>query len=207
MNADTTAAGMGEPVPGAGQHHIPDRADARANRLRIIEAARAIFSEQGLDVEMRDIADRSGLGVGTLYRNFASKEDLVSAIVAGLLSEAILLVEGAAALADARASVEEFLVCSWEIADRNGDIVTILRRKSDSAPAEAAALTALVTRIVVRAVEDRVLRADVPVVFIVALLMALFDVYLDTRVELGSDAARRACSDAFRRAAFAAPAP
>jgi AcrR family transcriptional regulator len=55
------------------------RADARANRDQIIAAARAVFAEHGLDVPMKDIADRAGVGVGTLYRRFPDRESLVVA--------------------------------------------------------------------------------------------------------------------------------
>jgi AcrR family transcriptional regulator len=62
---------------------MPDtlRADARANRDLIIAAARAMFAEHGLDVPMKDIADRAGVGVGTLYRRFPDRESLIAATV------------------------------------------------------------------------------------------------------------------------------
>jgi AcrR family transcriptional regulator len=60
---------------------MPDtlRADARANRDHIIAAAQAMFAEHGLDVPMKDIADRAGVGVGTLYRRFPDRESLITA--------------------------------------------------------------------------------------------------------------------------------
>ncbi len=60
---------------------MPDtlRADARANRDLIIAAAQAMFAEHGLDVPMKDIADRAGVGVGTLYRRFPDRESLIAA--------------------------------------------------------------------------------------------------------------------------------
>ena len=59
----------------------PQRADARRNRERIVEAAMAVFSESGLDTQMDDLARRGGLGVGTLYRHFPTKDDLVRAVI------------------------------------------------------------------------------------------------------------------------------
>ncbi|MCF3961810.1 TetR/AcrR family transcriptional regulator [Streptomyces fuscigenes] len=53
------------------------RADARENRGRILEAARALFAERGLDVPMREVARRAGVGPATLYRRFPTKQDLV----------------------------------------------------------------------------------------------------------------------------------
>jgi AcrR family transcriptional regulator len=56
------------------------RADARRNRERILVAAREQFGEHGLDVQMEQIARAAGVGVGTVYRHFAAKEDLLQAL-------------------------------------------------------------------------------------------------------------------------------
>ena len=53
------------------------RADARDNRDRVLEAARALFAERGLDVPMREIARRARVGPATLYRRFPTKQALV----------------------------------------------------------------------------------------------------------------------------------
>ena len=60
-------------------HHL--RADARRNREAILRAAEAEFGAHGPDVAIDDIARRAGLGVGTLYRHFPTKEDLLGALV------------------------------------------------------------------------------------------------------------------------------
>lgn len=59
----------------------PLRADARRNRARILEAARAVFAVSGADAQMDAIAARAGVGVGTVYRHFPTKEVLVSELV------------------------------------------------------------------------------------------------------------------------------
>ena len=59
----------------------PLRADARRNREAILRAAEAEFGAHGPDVAIDDIARRAGLGVGTLYRHFPTKEDLLGALV------------------------------------------------------------------------------------------------------------------------------
>jgi AcrR family transcriptional regulator len=56
------------------------RADARRNRERILAAAREQFAEHGLDVHMEQIARAAGVGVGTVYRHFPAKEDLLQAL-------------------------------------------------------------------------------------------------------------------------------
>jgi AcrR family transcriptional regulator len=64
------------------------RADAARNRARLIEAATSLFREQGLEVGVGEIAKAAGVGRGTLFRNFASKEDLIAAVVAERMREA-----------------------------------------------------------------------------------------------------------------------
>ncbi|WP_307533530.1 TetR/AcrR family transcriptional regulator [Streptomyces sp. V3I8] len=61
----------------------PDlRSDARDNRERVLDAARTLFSARGLDVPMREIARRAGVGPATLYRRFPTKQILVTAVFA-----------------------------------------------------------------------------------------------------------------------------
>src|SRR3954454_21063847 len=65
----------------------PLRADAARNRTRVLDAARAAFAQQGLDVGVEEIARRAGVGKGTLYRRFPTKEALVQAIFDDILDE------------------------------------------------------------------------------------------------------------------------
>ena len=55
------------------------RVDAERNRQRIVAAARNAFAELGLDVSMEEIARRAGVGIGTLYRRYPTRPDLVAA--------------------------------------------------------------------------------------------------------------------------------
>src|SRR6185503_19902238 len=65
----------------------PLRADAARNRARVLDAARTAFAEAGLDVGVEEIARRAGVGKGTLYRRFPTKEALVRAIFEDILDE------------------------------------------------------------------------------------------------------------------------
>ena len=56
------------------------RADARRNREQIIEAARDLFIRVGTDVPMEEIAKTAGVGVGTLYRRFPDRDELIKAV-------------------------------------------------------------------------------------------------------------------------------
>jgi AcrR family transcriptional regulator len=75
----------------------PLRADAERNRRRVLEVAQEVFATEGLAVPIDEIARRAGLGVGTLYRHFPTKEALFAAIVVSRMEEII---------ADARAQLE-----------------------------------------------------------------------------------------------------
>jgi AcrR family transcriptional regulator len=65
------------------------RADAERNRKRLLAAAQALFRDRGLDVGVAEIAEAARVGRGTLFRNFASKEDLIAAIVVERMHEAV----------------------------------------------------------------------------------------------------------------------
>jgi len=68
-------------VPDTQQPRTPLRADARRNRERIVAAALALFAERGADVPMEEIARAAGVGVGTLYRRFSDRDQLIRAVI------------------------------------------------------------------------------------------------------------------------------
>ena len=74
----TTAAPCG--VDLCGDESRPLRADAQRNRVRLLEAAEAVFAAEGISVPVDLIAEKAGVGVGTLYRHFPTKEKLFEAI-------------------------------------------------------------------------------------------------------------------------------
>jgi AcrR family transcriptional regulator len=65
------------------------RADAERNRRRLLDAASAMFCERGVDIGVGEIAERAGVGRGTLFRNFPSKEHLIAAVVVERMNESI----------------------------------------------------------------------------------------------------------------------
>ncbi len=60
---------------------MTERADALANRSRILNAAREVFAEKSTEAQIGEIAARAEVGVGTIYRNFPTKDDLLVAVV------------------------------------------------------------------------------------------------------------------------------
>jgi AcrR family transcriptional regulator len=61
----------------------PHRADARRNFDALLAAARDAFAEQGSEASLEDIARRAGVGIGTLYRNFPTRQELLNAVYLG----------------------------------------------------------------------------------------------------------------------------
>lgn len=63
------------------ENERPLRADARRNHERILESAGLVFAEYGAEAQMDDVARRAGVGVGTVYRHFPTKEALMAELV------------------------------------------------------------------------------------------------------------------------------
>ena len=86
MSADVTSRSRraaGGKAPGGGEQpggSRKPRADARRNRDRLLEAAKAAFGELGPEASLDEIARRAGVGIGTLYRHFPTREAIVEAV-------------------------------------------------------------------------------------------------------------------------------
>ena len=87
----------------------PLRRDAERNRQRILEAAAEVFTERGLDVSLDEVARHAGVGVGTVYRRFRTKEDLVEALFMDRVEEVATLAEAAAEAADPWSGLVSFM--------------------------------------------------------------------------------------------------
>jgi AcrR family transcriptional regulator len=87
----------------------PLRRDAERNRQRILEAAREVFAEQGLSVTLDEIAQRAGVGVGTVYRRFPDKEVLIDALFEDRMTDFAALAEDCLCDADPWDGLVRFL--------------------------------------------------------------------------------------------------
>lgn len=117
-------ASYGTSAPLAGGKRL--RADARRNRQRVLEAAEAAFAAEGISVPIDEIARRAGVGPGTVYRHFPTKEALFAAIVLGridrLVEEARARLEGL----DPGAAFFDFLARLGEEGRAKRDLVEVL---------------------------------------------------------------------------------
>jgi len=74
----TAPAAVGPEAPGYARRRL--RADAQRNIDSLLEAAKVVFATSGVDAPAKEIADLAGVGVGTLYRHFPQRSDLVKAV-------------------------------------------------------------------------------------------------------------------------------
>jgi AcrR family transcriptional regulator len=141
----------------------PLRRDAQANRDRILAAARAAFAEEGFDVPVERIARRASVGMGTLYRHFATKEDLADAVLEDAFEAFIGAAEQALAVDDAWVGFTTFLEHVFALnAGNRGLKDMIAMREHGQARAEAMRrrIGPLVRRLIERAQEQGALRRD-----------------------------------------------
>jgi AcrR family transcriptional regulator len=87
----------------------PLRRDAERNRQQILLAARAAFAERGLEVTLDEIAQRAGVGVGTIYRRYANKDELIDELYEDIVAEIATVAEAALAQADPWKGLTDFL--------------------------------------------------------------------------------------------------
>jgi AcrR family transcriptional regulator len=164
----------------AGDRARPLRRDAERNRLRILDGARLAFRELGLDASVEQIAARAGVGVGTVYRRFPTKDELVHAIVA----EHVAMVERLALEALERPAPGEAL--RWFLHEMVGlqaanrglrDVALAHRRRARAIHEQAvparAAVRPHVERLLRRAQEAGEVRGDVVLEDVYLLLLSV----------------------------------
>lgn len=95
------------------------RKDAQRNRAALLTAARTAFAEEGLDATLEGIARRAGLAIGTLYRHFPTRMDLVAAVIADKKRAWIKAAQAAVAMEPAWDGLTFFLerVCELQAGD------------------------------------------------------------------------------------------
>jgi AcrR family transcriptional regulator len=134
------------------------RADAQRNLDRLLEAAGECFAERGIDCSVDEIARRAGVGHGTVFRRFPTKEALLLAVVVRRIEALTALAEEAADAPDVDAAFAGFVRSAAESYARDRGLVEGLDRCLDRP--ELAALIAVVDRLARRAHEAGVLRPE-----------------------------------------------
>ena len=151
------------------------RSDARRNHQRVVRAARQCMARNGLDAQMDDIARRAGVGVGTVYRHFKTKDELVEALATERFERLRELALEALAQDDPWESFEGFMRASARIQtdDRALSEVLTSRPETMGRAAEAAGIIDLVGQLIGRAQAAGVVREDAHAYDVPMLMCAL----------------------------------
>jgi AcrR family transcriptional regulator len=171
----------------------PLRSDAQRNRERILAAAREVFAERGVEATLDDIAHHAGVGVGTVYRRFADKDELIDALFHERIEEIVALAEEAAAVDDAWAGLVRFFEHGLELhaEDRGLREVAFDGRRGGERTAHARARIApILTGLLERARADGQVRADVDLSDLPLVQLMLFGL-IDATHDLAPDLWRR----------------
>jgi AcrR family transcriptional regulator len=138
------------------------RSDARRNRERLVASARELFATEGVEVAVEQITHHAGLGMGTLYRHFPTKDDLIDAVLEDAFAEIIRLARSAAAEEDAWAGLTGFLEQTLALHAQNRGLKDVLAARGHGAQRETmrTRVRSLVRELVERAQEQGTLRAD-----------------------------------------------
>jgi AcrR family transcriptional regulator len=181
---------------------LSERKDARANRERILLAAREEFARRGLSAEMKDIADRAGVGVGTLYRNFESREALIAAIITQTRLDLLARMREAVA-ADAPAEAFRAIIRAGAAVHMEfGALMEVAMAENVETPSETKAqFTALFDELLRRGKAAGVFRKDIDDAVLLAAIEAIFSSgkLLEIGVDRGSVAAADGFADLFLR--------
>ena len=93
----------------------PLRRDAERNRQRILDTAGQLFAERGLGVSLDEIARHAGVGVGTVYRRFPDKDQLIDALFEARIGEILAVATASLEISDPWEALVHFLERSMEL--------------------------------------------------------------------------------------------
>jgi AcrR family transcriptional regulator len=172
----------------------PLRRDAQRNRDAILATARQLFAEQGLEAPLEEVARRAGVGIGTLYRRFPTRVDLLDAVLAETVQAHVQAAEQALAIDDPWDGFAFYLEETGRLQAADRGLNDVMGMRFPRAPALEAAKTRLydlVVELVGRAQDSGQLRADVTAEDLV------FVTWANTRIQEATRAA--GAPDAWRR--------
>jgi AcrR family transcriptional regulator len=138
------------------------RADARRNREAVIAAAKRLFADQGLDAQMPEVAKAAKVGVGTVYRHFPTKDDLIAALVAERFERLAQKARESLDTEDPWEGIADFIRFSAQIQADDRGLCEVMGSRPDVMDAAAleVGLAELCERLVKRAQRSGQLRRD-----------------------------------------------
>ncbi|MCP2168723.1 TetR/AcrR family transcriptional regulator [Goodfellowiella coeruleoviolacea] len=143
----------------------PMRADARRNYQRLLDQARTAFAERGTDASLDEIARRAGVGIGTLYRHFPTRDALLEALLrerfTGLATLAEDLLTSATPRDALTAWLRAFITGASTYRGLTSTLMATLRDETSELHAACLAMRQAGERVLTRAQQDGQVRADV----------------------------------------------
>ena len=138
------------------------RADARRNRVAVIEASKRLFADQGLDAQMPDVAKAAKVGVGTVYRHFPTKDHLIAALARDRFERLAEKAREGIANDDPWEGLSEFIRYSAQIQADDRGLCEVMGSRPEvmDASARAVGLDELADELVKRAQRAGDLRKD-----------------------------------------------
>ena len=150
---------------------VAGRRDAVRNYHRILDAARDVLGESGADASMEEIAARAGVGVGTVYRRFASKDALIDELLRFALAEVLSSTDAALTRIDGYGLEDLLRAIGQSFADHARYAILLLQRRTDDAT--AARVRAAIDELTARAVAAGTVNSGITAGDIMALIWAM----------------------------------
>ena len=142
----------------------PRRADARRNRARVLAAAEELFAERGLKVQMAEVAAQAGVGVGTVCRNFPTKDALIAALLDDMVQSLLRVAEAALAEPDPEVGLWSYVEAMADLQARSRGLAeemsAHLNLTAEEYPAKAA-LRQAIADLLARAQAAGAIRGDI----------------------------------------------
>jgi AcrR family transcriptional regulator len=164
------------------------RTDALTNRARLLAVAQAVFVESGLDLEVNDVISRAQLGVGTFYRHFGNREDLLREIVTQTVKDAQAQIRQAIEpyADDPRAALQALVAAQLQVYQQYQPLFAAMRDRRLTKlfdPAQREALYALVLDpprwVIERGIQVGVFRQDLHLDLVAATIIGSFTSVFD----------------------------
>lgn len=162
----------------------PVRKDVARNRALLLKTADDLFATQGMDVTLKDVARHAGVGVGTVYRHFPTKDALVDALYSDRAEASVIAAQAAADEPDGWTGLVRFLEESMEMQARNSGLRDAMSAATPSSPAIVecrVSIGPLLEQIVTKAQDQGSLRPDVSASDITNVQLALAALMDSTR--------------------------
>ncbi|KOG60213.1 hypothetical protein ADK77_36445 [Streptomyces antibioticus] len=155
----------------------PMRSDAIRTRKLLMEAAATAFAEQGVEVSISEIAERAGIGKGTVFRHFSTKEDLLASIVSENQNTLVTIGERLAQTAAPAEALLEFMAAAIELQIRDRAFCQVAHGEARNHPDVRnglAALDAITTTLTDRARAHGAIRQDITGQDVMLLMSGIF---------------------------------